>query len=68
MTEGTCSVHTWNDGLDEDEAEPAMGLRVDARLRPNRHLHEEATAHPRRQRHRLGGGFRRSYHGDDRDD
>lgn len=32
MTTGTCTVHSWNDGLDEDEAEPKMGRRVDAQL------------------------------------
>jgi hypothetical protein len=27
-------VHTWNDGVDEDEAEPPVGRRVNARLSP----------------------------------
>lgn len=30
---GTCTTHTWNDGLDEDEGEPKMGNRVDEKLR-----------------------------------
>ncbi|KAL1634497.1 hypothetical protein SLS56_002190 [Neofusicoccum ribis] len=29
---GTCTVHTWNDGMEEDEGEPAMGQRVNAQL------------------------------------
>lgn len=32
MTQGTCSVHSWNDGMEDDEAEPAMGRTVNARL------------------------------------
>lgn len=44
MIYGTCTVHTWNDGLDEDEAEPKMGQRVNAELRPERRLYEGAGA------------------------
>lgn len=32
MNKGTCTVHTWNDGLEEDEGSPAMGNRVNAQL------------------------------------
>ena len=32
MSTGTCSVHSWNDGAEEDEAEPEMGLRVNQKL------------------------------------
>jgi WD repeat-containing protein 23 len=32
MSTGTCTVHSWNDGAEDDEAEPKMGLRVDERL------------------------------------
>ncbi|KAI6711039.1 WD domain-containing protein [Diplocarpon mali] len=35
MSSGTCTVHSWNDGAEDDEAEPKMGLRVDRKLRPN---------------------------------
>jgi len=41
MTQGTCTVHSWNDGVDEDEAEPRMGLRVDPELRPNQRLYQQ---------------------------
>lgn len=29
---GTCTLHSWNDGAESDEAEPKMGLRVNSRL------------------------------------
>jgi WD repeat-containing protein 23 len=32
MSSGTCTVHSWNDGAEDDEAEPKMGLRVNQRL------------------------------------
>lgn len=32
-SEGACTVHTWNDGLEDDEAEPKMGRGVDHELR-----------------------------------
>jgi WD repeat-containing protein 23 len=33
---GTCTVHSWNDDVSEDEAEPRSGLRVNAKLEPER--------------------------------
>ncbi|RKF78135.1 LEC14B protein [Golovinomyces cichoracearum] len=30
---GTCTVHSWNDGANDDEAEPKMGRRVDEKLK-----------------------------------
>lgn len=47
MSHGTCTVHTWNDGLDTDEAEPAMGLRVDAKLKQDRSLYFDDTPRER---------------------
>lgn len=32
MSTGTCTVHSWNDGAEDDEAEPKMGLRVNQKL------------------------------------
>lgn len=32
MSTGTCTTHSWNDGAEDDEGEPKMGLRVDQRL------------------------------------
>ncbi|MCJ1404199.1 hypothetical protein MMC11_007424 [Xylographa trunciseda] len=36
---GTCTIHSWNDGAEEDEAEPTMGRRVDQRLQENENLY-----------------------------
>ncbi|KAH0538823.1 hypothetical protein FGG08_004599 [Glutinoglossum americanum] len=32
MATGTCTTHVWNDGVDEDEAGPKAGTRVNERL------------------------------------
>jgi WD repeat-containing protein 23 len=32
MSTGTTTIHSWNDGAEEDEAEPKMGLRVNQKL------------------------------------
>ena len=32
MATGTCTVHSWNDGAEEDEAEPIMGTSVNNKL------------------------------------
>lgn len=34
MSAGTVSVHSWNDGAEEDEAEPKMGSAVTENLEP----------------------------------
>ncbi|KAH8601961.1 WD40-repeat-containing domain protein [Bisporella sp. PMI_857] len=47
MSTGTCTVHSWNDGAEEDEAEPKMGYRVDPKLVPDPALYEDQDA-PRR--------------------
>ncbi|KAF2476419.1 WD40 repeat-like protein [Lindgomyces ingoldianus] len=38
-SQGTCTVHTWNDGLDNDEAEPKMTRRVNAQLQHDERLY-----------------------------
>jgi hypothetical protein len=48
MATGTCTVHSWNDGAEEDEAEPKMGLRVDQKLEADPALYGAAPV----------GGFR----------
>ncbi|KAI9689167.1 MAG: hypothetical protein M1822_000905 [Bathelium mastoideum] len=30
--QGTCTVHSWNDGMDEDEGDPGMGKTLNAQL------------------------------------
>ncbi|KAG9240177.1 WD40-repeat-containing domain protein [Calycina marina] len=32
MSTGTCTVHSWNDGAEKDEADPKMGYRVNQKL------------------------------------
>ena len=49
METGTCSVHSWNDGAEDDEGEPRMGERVDARL------NYDPMLHPQTARRRGGG-------------
>lgn len=60
---GTCTAHTWNDGLDEDDADPPMGLRVDAKLNRMARAYGEEVPNPRRVREE--GRFRRAAFDDD---
>jgi WD repeat-containing protein 23 len=46
--QGTCTVHTWNDGMEEDDAEPKMGRRVNAQLQHDERLYRSMG---RRSRH-----------------
>ncbi|RDW77419.1 hypothetical protein BP6252_05472 [Coleophoma cylindrospora] len=46
MSTGTCTVHSWNDGAKEDEAEPKMGLRVNQKLERDPNFYEDES--PRR--------------------
>ena len=32
MSTGTCTTHSWNDGAEDDEGEPKLGLRVNQNL------------------------------------
>ncbi|KAK8204956.1 WD40-repeat-containing domain protein [Phyllosticta capitalensis] len=54
---GTCTVHTWNDGVEEDEGEPAMGQRVNAELKHDPVLYGSTERRPaslfRRSRRRM---------------
>ncbi|MCJ1356489.1 MAG: hypothetical protein MMC33_006484 [Icmadophila ericetorum] len=50
MSTGTCTIHSWNDGLDEDEAEPKMGRRVDQRLEEDPSLYGNPSRSERTQR------------------
>jgi WD repeat-containing protein 23 len=47
-TQGTCTVHTWNDGQEEDEAEPRVGRRVNAQLQHDDRLYQTAGGRSRR--------------------
>ncbi|KAF1354502.1 WD40 repeat-like protein [Lizonia empirigonia] len=38
-SQGTCTVHSWNDGLEQDEAKPRIGRRVNAQLQHDERLY-----------------------------
>lgn len=40
MSTGTCTIHSWNDGADDDEGEPKMGVRVNQRLEEDESLYD----------------------------
>lgn len=44
MSTGTCTTHSWNEGANEDEGEPKMGLRVDQRLEVDEDLYDNRSA------------------------
>lgn len=48
-SQGTCTVHTWNDGLEEDEGEPKIGRRVNAQFQHDERLYRAAEGRTRRQ-------------------
>jgi WD repeat-containing protein 23 len=48
-SQGTCTVHSWNDGVEEDEAEPKVGRRVNAQLQHDERLYRTAEGRSRRQ-------------------
>ncbi|KAF2254724.1 WD40 repeat-like protein [Trematosphaeria pertusa] len=52
-SQGTCTVHTWNQGLEEDEAEPKVGRRVNAQLQHDDRLYRS-----------IGGSARRHWYED----
>ncbi|KAF2839108.1 WD40 repeat-like protein [Patellaria atrata CBS 101060] len=57
---GTCTVHSWNDGNEDDEAEPKMGRRVNAKLEADpqledgRHARRSLFARTRLRRRMMG--------------
>lgn len=63
MTQGSCTMHTWNDGVEDDEGDPPMGQRVDQALRPSRGFYDDETPPPPRARRAAGlrGGRRAGY-------
>ena len=42
MSTGTCTTHSWNDGAEDDEGDPKMGLRVDERLQIDDELYDDS--------------------------
>ncbi|KAK3172491.1 hypothetical protein OEA41_005813 [Lepraria neglecta] len=43
MSTGTCTTHSWNDGAEDDEGEPKMGLRVNQRLEVDDDLYDNPS-------------------------
>lgn len=79
MSTGTCTVHSWNDGAEEDEAEPKMGLRVNQKLEVDPRLYARERPPPNLGRRgvpfggrgfggRTIGGRLYTPHDDDEDD
>lgn len=58
MSTGTCTIHAWNDGAKDDEADSRVGSRVDEHLQHNEALFENAR--PRNGRTSLFRARRRS--------
>ncbi|KAK5170713.1 hypothetical protein LTR04_004576 [Oleoguttula sp. CCFEE 6159] len=56
---GTCTTHVWNDGMEDDEATPAMAARVDSQLRHDPLLYEAPPRphYPRTRARRGMGGL-----------
>ena len=68
MATGTCTMHSWNDGVEDDEGEPKMGLRVNQRLEEDETLYDNTQTRRRTSqfRSRLRGQVVRA--ADDNDD
>jgi DDB1- and CUL4-associated factor 11 len=43
MSTGTCSVHSWNDGVEEDESELPVGRRVNHKLEEDPRYYAQPT-------------------------
>lgn len=50
METGTVTSHSWNDGAEDDEAEPKMGIRVDDKLRHDPRLYTSSRIGSSRRR------------------
>lgn len=69
MSTGTCTTHSWNDGAEDDEGEPRMGLRVDQRLEMDDDLYDHPRSRDGRStRSRLRSRRVAAAAGDDDDD
>jgi hypothetical protein len=71
MANGTVSLHSWNDGNDDDEAEPPIGTNYDCCLKIREDYNEIRRRGPRGglrsnpvRPHRLGQDGSNGYGGD----
>lgn len=53
MACGTVTSHSWNDGVEDDEAEPKMGTRVNSKLQYDPGLYSVQPRRDRFARHRF---------------
>jgi WD repeat-containing protein 23 len=58
MATGTCTIHSWNDGADSDEADPPMGAKVNARLQWDPEFSDGQQPEPQHESS-VGGRIRR---------
>jgi len=59
MSTGTCTMHIWNDGVEEDKADPKVGIRVNERLEHEENLYSaprQISQSRGRARPFVGGG------------
>jgi WD repeat-containing protein 23 len=49
MQNGTVTAHSWNDGAEDDEAEPKMGNRVNDQLKDNPLYYQPSRRNPGRR-------------------
>jgi WD repeat-containing protein 23 len=55
LSMGTVTSHSWNDGAEDDEAEPRMGLRLSEKLEQNPRYYESHQSQQQRRSARLQG-------------
>ena len=58
MSTGTCSIHSWNDGNEDDEGEPKMGRRVNQRLEEDEDMYGDVSLSGRTRGSRLRSQLR----------
>jgi WD repeat-containing protein 23 len=53
MSTGTCTAHSWNDGAEDDDAEPKMGARVNEKLEHDPEFYARSSPRTMRTRYRF---------------
>lgn len=53
MSSGTVTTHSWNDGAEDDEAEPKMGIRVNDQLADDPSYYHSTRGNPGRRSGRM---------------
>lgn len=68
MSTGTCTAHSWNDGVEDDEGEPKMGVRVNQWLEKDNNLYDQPPGSTRMSQFRSRLRARGVQAADDNDD